>query len=230
MVNEFILPFRMGSAELDTLQQTLTIHSHIITYGNEANEAITEMVRDEIETMWNEPNAIVHYQHSDWLLHFMITAYYHPDIQPEEILTNTDPRNNYFRIEKFALTNISFVDGLGCNTGYFLLENLYKGSTTAAHEYGHTLGLAHPEKMDIRGKGVPGIMYARGTLVDAPFQYNPASRAGDSSNGGTMHPMHRRVKQKDIDLLQLHKLRFKNNKAIVGEFTSMWHPDHADLA
>ena len=43
----------MGSAELDN--QQLIIYSHIITYGNAADAALTEMMRDEIETMWNEP-------------------------------------------------------------------------------------------------------------------------------------------------------------------------------
>ena len=153
-----------------------------------------------------------------------------PQITATEIYENVNPRNNYFRIEEFAHGNISFVDGLGCNTGYFKLDNLYKGSTTAAHEYGHTLGLHHPTDLDIRGKGKPGIMYPRGTLVDAPYQYNPAADAGDSTNGGTMHPMHRRVRQEDIDLLKLHKLDFDNGKAIIGEFTSVWHPNHADIS
>ena len=101
---------------------------------------------------------------------------------------------------------ISFVDGLGCNTGYFLLENLYKGSTTAAHEYGHTLGLDHPRILDIRGHGLPGIMYPRGTLVDGQYQYEPAMAAG--LRGVTMQPMHRRVKEQDVDDLRLHKLGY----------------------
>ena len=36
----------MGSVELDNRQ--LIIYSHIITYGNAANAALTEMMRDEI--------------------------------------------------------------------------------------------------------------------------------------------------------------------------------------
>jgi len=217
----------MGHAEI--INGQLVIHSHIITYGNAADPAVTEHIRSEIETMWNEPQVSIRIKDMDFPLSFRITAQCHPQIAPEEIFENIDPRNNYFRIEEFALGNISFVDGLGCNTGYFKLDNLYSGSTTAAHEYGHTLGLKHPVDLDLRGKGVPGIMYPRGTIVDAAYQYNPAARAGDNTNGGTMHPQFRRVKKEDIELLRIHRLDWRKNGAIIGEFTSLWHPDHAGM-
>lgn len=217
----------MGTAEIH--DQQIIIQSHIITYGNVANPAITELIRDEIETMWNQPGAIMKWKRKELRIVFVITAAFEPSIDADEIYRNTDPRNNYFRIEEFAHGNISFVDGIGCNTGYFKVENLYKGSTTAAHEYGHTIGLDHPADTDLRGKGVPGIMYPRGTLVDPPYQYNPAAIAGDSSNGGTMHPRYRKVFQQDIDQLKLHKLSFKNEKAIIGAFSSIWHPDHSTI-
>ena len=215
----------MGIIELIPHKE-LIIRSHIITYGDAADMEITERIREEIETMWNEPAGSIVMRNQTLSVRFIITAECLTSIEPEEILSNTDPRNNYFRIEEFAIDNISFVDGLGCNTGYFKLENLYPGSTTAAHEYGHTLGLNHPTDLDLRGKGIPGIMYPRGTLVDPQFQYNPAAISGDNTNGGTMHPKFRKVQDRDITQLKLERPDYRNNMAILGEFSSIWHPNH----
>jgi hypothetical protein len=213
----------MGEVELDNNRQ-LYIHSHIVTYGHAATPELTEQIRDEIATMWNEPQATISIQSSPLIVRFRITAEFRQHISDIDVYQNTDPRNNYFRIEEFALGNISFVDGINCNSGFFKLENLYKGSTTAAHEYGHTIGLDHPDDLDIRGKGIPGIMYPRGTLVDPQFQYDPSKPAGVT--GGTMHPMYRKVLHEDINHLKLHKLRFRSNRAILGEFTNVYHLPH----
>jgi hypothetical protein len=78
--------------------------------------------------------------------------------------------------------------------------------------------------LDIRGKGVPGIMYPRGTLVDPQYQYDPSRPAGVT--GGTMHPMYRKVLPSDIHLLRINKLRFSNNRAIIGEFSNVYHWSH----
>lgn len=214
----------MGEVELDTHHRQITVCSHIITYGHAATPELTEQIRDEIETMWNEPQAFIALQSNPVLVRFRITAEFKHHISDVEVYQNTDPRNNYFRIEEYAMGNISFVDGINCNSGFFKLENLYKGSTTAAHEYGHTIGLDHPKDLDLRGKGIPGIMYPRGTLVDPQFQYDPTKPAGVT--GGTMHPMHRKVLPSDIEGLRLHKLRFKNTRAILGEFTNVYHLPH----
>jgi hypothetical protein len=214
----------MGEAEING--NTLLIHAHLVTYGHAADELVTERIRNEIETLWNEPQGMVLLKSSALAVRFRITAAYRGDLEELEVYQNTNPRNNYFRIEEFVHGNISFVDGVPSNTGYLKLENLYKGSTTAAHEFGHTLGLDHPDVMDLRGRGLPGIMYPRGTLVDPHFQYDPLIQAGVT--GGTMHPMHRKVLPSDIAQLQLHKLRFRNGRAVVGGFTNIYHWDHAE--
>ena len=69
-------------------------------------------------------------------------------------------------------------------------------------------------------------MYPRGTLVDLQFQYDPLKPAGVT--GGTMHPMYRKVFAEDIAALKLEKLRFKNQKAIIGEFTNVFHYNHKE--
>ena len=217
----------MGEAELNLEEKSIIIRSHIITYGSMADDILTERIRSEIETMWNEPGAFCIINNTSLQVSFRISSELMKDIDQMEVLQNTNPLNNYFRIESFVHGNISFVDGLGSNSGYFLLENLYEGSTTAAHEYGHTLGLDHPIFLDIRGQGVPGIMYPRGTLVDPSFQYDPTKPAGVT--GGTMHPMYRKVRIEDVDSLKLNKLRFQNNKAIVGGFTNIYHWNHAAI-
>src|SRR6476619_480779 len=113
----------MGEVEIDYINRTIFVSSHIITYGTEAKPDVTDRIRHEIESMWNEPGAHLFLHQLHHQLIFRITAEARPDIPELEVLQNTDPRNNYFRIEKFVHGNISFVDGLNSNSGYFLLEN-----------------------------------------------------------------------------------------------------------
>lgn len=215
----------MGIAELDRENSLVVIQAHIIIYGDAANDALAQQIADEIEQYWNAPEAMVSIKGNYYKVVFKITAAYHPNLEPEDIFHNDDPTLNFFRIEEYSELDISFVDGIGCNTGYFKLANLLNHSTTAAHEFGHTIGLEHPHDLDIRGVGTPGIMYPRGTLVDPPFQYDPA--AAPRAIGGTINPTHRKVLQKDIDDLHLEKLSFdKNDQAVVGDFSSIWHHKH----
>jgi len=160
---------------------------------------------------------------------FEIEGIYQPDLSPAAVWHNTDPRLNFFRIEEYSLHDISSVDGLGCNTGYFKLGNVLNHSTTAAHEYGHTLGLDHPKDLDIRGKGQPGIMYPRGTLCDPGYQYDPAAPAGGP--GGTLNPFKRKVLAGDIAGLRLSRLAFdRRSLSILGEFSSFYHQKHEQAA
>ncbi len=215
----------MGEAELDKNNLVLNIHANLIFYGNAANEILAKQIATDVAAHWNEPAALVRIQHEWYKVNFVINGFYVATITDIEVYENIDPRKNYFRIEEFAKGNISFVDDVKSNTGYFKLDNLLNNSTTAAHEFGHTLGLDHPANIDIRGKGIPGIMYPRGTIVDPPFQYDPAAAPG--AQGGTMNPFTRKVLLTDIEDLHLNDLSFDTNShAIVGEFSSVWHDAH----
>jgi hypothetical protein len=214
----------MGIAEINNNTNTITIKANLFFYGNAANDALSKQIADDINLFWNiiDGHAMIGGRGYGFILN--ATGFYEPALSQKDVIENTNPLNNYFRIEEKASGNISFVDGINSNTGYFQLDNLFNNSTTAAHEFGHTLGLEHPEELDIRGLGTPGIMYPRGTIVDAHFQYDPSVQAG--VKGGTMNPYHRKVLQKDIDDLHLEKLRFKNDVVVVGAFTSVWHWAH----
>lgn len=214
----------MGEAEINTTTQQIFIHSELFFYGDAANDALSFQVAKDIADHWNEVNGKVLIKNRLYNVVFDITGHWAEGLVQEMVFENTNPRNNYFRIESYSGNDISFVDGIGSNTGYFKLDNLLNNSTTAAHEYGHTIGLHHPAVLDIRGKGQPGIMYPRGTIVDATYQYNPA--AAPLEPGGTINPFTRKVLQEDIDNLQLSKLDFRNGLAILGEFTSQWHEKH----
>ena len=220
----------MGEAELLPKSNLLIIHAVINIYGDAANEDLAFQIAFDIEKFWNDAEGKVAIR-DGWFskkvydVKFSITGKFDKTITPETVFENIDPRNNYFRIETFAIGDISFVDGLNSNTGYFKLQNILDNSTTAAHEFGHTLGLNHPHNLDIRGGGTPGIMYPRGTLVDPHFQYYPEVAAGEK--GGTLNPFTRKVLQQDIDDLNLEELDFnENGMAIIGGFSSVWHEKH----
>ena len=215
----------MGEAELHTPSHRLIIRSILYFYGGAADRNLAIDIAGDINDTWNQPKCMVKIRGEQYDIRFEIEGVYEPDLRPADVWHNTNPRLNFFRVEEFSLHDISSVDGLGCNTGYFKLGNLLNHSTTAAHEYGHTLGLDHPKLLDIRGKGQPGIMYPRGTLCDPLFQYDPAAPAGGP--GGPLNPFTRRVLASDIAGLRLSRLNFDNRSlSSLGEFSSYYHQKH----
>lgn len=213
----------MGIVEINN--NTISIFANLYFYGYAANQILSKQIADDINNQWTLQNGKANINGETYLFAMNLTGFYSPSIRQTDVNENTNPLNNYFRIEEYAEGNISFVDGINSNTGYFKLDNVLHHSTTAAHEFGHTLGLVHPNILDIRGHGLPGIMHPRGTVCDAQYQYDP--NAQPLAPGGTMNPQCRKVLQQNIDDLFLQKLHFnKNGKAVIGDFTSEWHYAH----
>ena len=210
----------MGIAELNN--DLLTVRSDFFFYGGMSSPELAGAIAGDIQRQWNEPQVTVTIKRKAYLVRFVVRGFHEASLNPETVWYNTDPKNNYFRIEAFSKMHVSFVDGIHCNTGYLKYDNLLHPSTTAAHEFGHTIGLVHPRVLDIRGKGQPGIMYPRGTICDPEFQYDPMGVP--LGPGGTMNPVFRKVLPHDIASLELPKLRFnKAGFAVLGDFSSLYH-------
>ncbi len=124
----------------------------------------------------------------------------------------------------------------GANTGVWLLSNVQgENTTTEGHEYGHGFGAVkgtragHPIDGDQRSKGQPGLMYARGTYVDAPYTYDPSKGATTTLSTGapvnTMNPQSRQANQNDINYLELDKINYNptTGKGRLGALTNKFY-------
>ena len=186
--------------------------SRLFFYGSEANTMIADAIVEEITRMYNEPKATAFRNGRLFDVIFEISyELVSPAEALERSLTNSNFQNNFIRIETENTTTRSFMGfGLGDNTGHWILSDNLGESTTAAHEFGHSLGLDHPANPDFRGSASPPpIMAARGSLVDAHYQWNPLAKAGEY--GGTMNPKYRKVSKAEIEEL-LEGLSFNSTE------------------
>ena len=180
----------------------IVISSKLFLYGSEATREIGEAIIEEINSMYNEPQATTFINGQELKVVFDIQ---YEIVSSSEALNlaaiNSDFRNNFIRIENENVVTRSFMGfGLGDNTGHWLTSDNLGQSTTAAHEFGHSLGLDHPANPDFRGSLTPPpIMAARGSLVDPQYQWSPLAKAGEY--GGTMNPKYRKVSKDEIEMI-----------------------------
>ena len=212
-----------GEVTINEQSKTITVTSNLTLYGGAASAALAKSTAKDIQDKWNAAGGKVKIDGVEYKVQFSVTGSYDENLTAGDISKNKDIKNNYIRVEETVAGNISYMDDAGSNTGYYLLNNIKSdGSTTEGHEFGHGYGLEHPEDGDLRGEGQPGIMAARGTLVDGQYQYNPKAKAGEA--GGTINPEKRKVTSGDIKNLGLDKLKYdKNGKANLGKLTNTHH-------
>lgn len=219
---------RSGEVTIDKENHTITVRSNLILYGSAGNGDLANKTASNIQNQWNAAGGKVSIDGQDYSVSFSVTGSYRGDITAKEIGENKDIANNYIDVVSSGIP-ISYMDDTGSNTGQYLLGNISGANeTTSSHEMGHGWGAVagtpdgHPVETDIRGKGQPGIMQARGTIVDSQYQWDPKAPAG--AKGGTLNPEKRKVTQTDINYLNLDKLKFdKDGKADLGKLSNRYH-------
>ena len=186
-------------ASLKPDAKEIIVSAKLWFYGNFATPDLANKIVDEINKQYNEAQGKIELRQVDrssdeYLIRFETEA---AIVSVEEVFdlvrSNKDFRNNYIRIEQDNILKRSFMGNeLGGNIGHWLISDNLGESTTAAHEFGHSLGLDHPTEVDLRDRELPPPMMApRGTLVKPRFQWNPTVNAGEF--GGTMKPIYRKV-------------------------------------
>ena len=207
----------------------VTIYAKLIFYGTQATDELAQKIVDEIREMYHEPKAFIFL--NDNAYEFCMRIDYEVvsfDEVTELAFKNTNFRYNFIRLEAQNHVTRSFMGfGLGDNVGHWITSDNLGDSTTAAHEFGHALGLDHPNLIDFRGLGNPGIMAPRGTIVDAHLQWNPAVAAGEY--GGTLKPFHRRVQAYEIEAI-FEDLEFDDNGyAEIGHLSNLLFSENGDV-
>lgn len=204
------------------------VKATLFLYGKYAAEPLARDIAAEINRMWNQPLVVVPVQTRYLKVRFLVhVEAVTVEEAKQKMRDNVSHEVNFVRVEDANIVERSMMGrGLGQNSGHWLISDQLGHSTTAAHEFGHALGLPHPAQLDYRGTGYPPLMAPRGTLVDAVFQWNPQAEPG--AYGGTMNPVHRRVRQEEVMEVMARAI-FTGDNFIIGEIANLYYDEVGNI-
>ncbi len=165
----------------------------------------------EMTSLWNESRGSVRYRGRLYKAKFIFSYVMDPY---QRYVDSGSCAENHVKIENPVKEGDRSFYRLAGRFGTFFTTDDLGRSTTTAHEYGHGLGLDHDDYDQVT-TAVPGIMFARGTLVRPEYQWNPFAVAG--APGGSIKPHHRRVRVIDLLKLNLESVNFAGGVGCLGE-------------
>lgn len=188
--------------ERDDSAKTIKVIGRIVYFGSALTDEIAEASTREIQDMWSETPTDIKLGAASYRVIFEID---HVIASRTDLINADSCAYNFIEVlNKTSAGDRSYYRGLGSRNGVFYTSDGLGTSTTAAHEFGHGLMLDHNDG-DQRDAEVPGIMFARGTLVRSEFQWDPKARAG--AVGGTINPKFRKVRSEDIQAIPFSTVR-----------------------
>lgn len=181
-----------ASALIKVEGDVIHVISRMVYSGSALTDEIAEASTREIRNMWNEQIHFVEFEGKPHRVVFDIDY----TLESPRALTHSDScAYNYVDVRARGNAGSRSEYYLGGNKGTFYTSDNLGFSSTVAHEYGHGLGLEHNDILQEDAE-VPGIMFARGTLVKPEFRYN--SEIASGAPGGTLNPKFRKVRKEDV--------------------------------
>lgn len=194
--------FSSALVKRDDDARILTVIARMVYSGSAVTEELARLSTDEIHNMWNGAPTLVSLNGKAYSVEFQVDY-----VLGGGVLVEADScAHNFIQIlPKTNAGDRSYYSGLGSRNGVFYTSDGLGHSTTAAHEFGHGLLLDHNAPNQVLAL-VPGIMFARGTLVRQEFQWDTRVLAG--APGGTINPVHRHVRAEDVKAIPFFRVKF----------------------